>query len=303
MRFAPQLKFSPSECGTRRARAKRRAPAALAAYATVLASFFASVGGAAAQAPPAVGRPVDTAIDLQGAATELMQQTRDFHAFVVIIITAVTALVLALLVWVMVRYNRRANPEPRKFSHNTTVEVIWTVAPVLILIAIAIPSFPILYQQERTPKADFTVKVVGNSWYWSYEYPDYGVAFDSNLLPEAEARAANKPYLLAVNEPMVVPVGSTVQLLISSNDVIHSWAMPSFAVKQDAVPGRLNQGWFKVEKPGVFYGQCSELCGVRHAYMPIEVHAVERSRFDAWIASKGGALKVADAASPAPPSP
>jgi cytochrome c oxidase subunit 2 len=202
---------------------------------------------------------------------------------------------MVLLLWVMLRYNKKANPEPRKFSHNTLVEIIWTVVPVLILVAIAIRSFPLLAEEEIPPKAAITIKATGNKWYWSYEYPDLGITFDSNLLPEPDAKAANKPYLLATDEVIVVPTGTIVQVLVASNDVIHSWAMPSFGVKQDAVPGRVNHAWFNVDKPGVYYGQCSELCGLRHAFMPIEVHAVSQAEFQAWVSSKGGTFAAADA--------
>jgi cytochrome c oxidase subunit 2 len=209
----------------------------------------------------------------------------------------------------MLRYNKKANPEPRKFSHNTTVEIIWTVVPVLILVAIAIKSFPLLAEEEIPPKAALTIKATGNKWYWSYEYPDMGVSFDANVLSEPDAKKQNKPYLLAVDEPIYVPTGTIVQVLVSSNDVIHSWAMPSFGAKQDAIPGRVNHAWFNVDKPGVYYGQCSELCGLRHAFMPIEVHAVSPAEFEAWITSKGGKLSTQSAAAapaavaPAPAAP
>jgi cytochrome c oxidase subunit 2 len=254
----------------------------------VALSALGAAGAAEAIPAPEVGHPVNGAIDLQGGATIVSHNIHDFHNFLLVIITVVTLVVMALLLWVMVRYNKAANPEPRKFSHNTTVEIIWTVVPVLILVAIAIKSFPLLAEEEIPPKAAITIKATGNKWYWSYEYPDLGVSFDSSVLTKADADKANKPYLLAVDEPIVVPTGTIVQVLVSSNDVIHSWAMPSFGAKQDAIPGRVNHAWFNVDKPGVYYGQCSELCGLRHAYMPIEVHAVSQAEFAAWISSKGG---------------
>jgi cytochrome c oxidase subunit 2 len=255
-------------------------------------------GPAAAIPAPKVGEPVDGAIDLQGGATVVSAQIHEFHSFLLAIIASVTVLVLALLLWVMVRYNRRANPTPRTFSHNTLVEIIWTVVPVLILVAIATKSFPLLALEEHAPKTALTIKATGNKWYWSYEYPDQGVSFDSNVLTDKEAAAQNRPYLLAVDEPIVVPTGVNVQMIIASNDVIHSWSVPSFGVKQDAIPGRVNQTWFNVDKPGVYFGQCSQLCGLRHAFMPIEVHAVTPAEFAAWIARKGGKPAVSAAAAP-----
>lgn len=266
-----------------------------------LAAIVAATGVAEAFPAPAAGHPVDGAIDLQAAASPVMEQIRHFHEFVLIIITAVTLLVLALLLWVMIRYNKKANPVPRKFSHNTLVEVVWTVVPVLILVAIAIQSFPLLAKEELPPKAELTIKATGNSWYWNYEYPDYGVSFDSNVLKKPDAEKAGKPYLLGVDEPIYVPLHTKVRVLMTSNDVIHSWAMQSMGVKQDAIPGRVNQGWFISDRPGVYYGQCSELCGIRHAFMPIELHVVTKQEFEAWIASKGGKIAEAPAA-PAKPS-
>ncbi len=268
------------------------------------AAMAVLAGPALAQFPePVAGRPVDGAIDFQKAASPVMQQVENFHVFLLWVISLTTLVVLALLVWVMLRYNKKANPVPRKFSHNTLVEVVWTVVPVLILVAIAIQSFPLLARQEIPPQAELTIKATGNKWYWSYEYPDLNVSFDSNVLKEADAAKAGKPYLLGVDEPIYVPVNTTVRVLITSNDVIHSWAVQSFAVKQDAIPGRVNQGWFIVEKPGVYFGQCSELCGIRHAYMPIEVHAVPKAEFDAWVASKGGQVAAATPPAATPETP
>ena len=274
--------------------------AALAALFGSAASL-ALTGAAWAQAgaPVAIGRPVDGAIDMQGAATAVSGDIHAFHNFVLVIITAITLLVLALLLWIIVRYNRKANPVARKFTHNTTVEVIWTVVPVIILVLIAIQSFPLLSKEEHVPKTELTVKAVGNQWYWSYEYPDHNVSFDSRRLSRADAGAKNRPYLLAVDNPIVVPVGVNVKVIITSNDVIHSFSVPSFGVKQDAIPGKLNQGWFNVIAPGVYYGQCSQLCGIEHAFMPIEVDAVSKEDFNKWILSKGG--KLTASAEPAPP--
>ena len=248
-----------------------------------------------------VGQPTPGAIGLQPGVTPLKHDAAFFHDVILLpIITVITLFVLALLVWVVVRYNKKANPTPAKWSHNTTIEVIWTVVPVLILMFIAIFSFRLLYAYHDMPKPYMTVKATGYQWYWGYEYPDNGISeFISNVLPEDKAKAKNVPYLLAATEPLVVPVGKPVRVIVTGADVIHAFAVPAFGIISDAVPGRLNETWFKVEKPGVYYGNCRELCGVDHAYMPIEVHAVSQAEFDAWVASKGG-YKVGAAPAPAP---
>ncbi|MCE9648183.1 MAG: cytochrome c oxidase subunit II [Parvibaculum sp.] len=182
----------------------------------------------------------------------------------------------------MVRFNRKAHPTPSKTSHNTLIEVLWTVLPVLILVVIAIPSFRLLYKELVIPPAELTIKATGNQWYWGYEYPDNGdISFDANMVPEDEL--AGRPRLLAADEPVVVPVDTTVRVIVTGADVIHSWAVPAFGVKVDAVPGRLNETWFKATKVGTYYGQCSELCGQGHAFMPIEVHVVSKEEFAAWV--------------------
>jgi cytochrome c oxidase subunit 2 len=247
--------------------------------------------------------PVNGGVDFQPAATPVMREIVGFHNFLLLIIGGICLLVLALLAWVVLRYNRRANPTPRRFTHNMLVEVVWTIVPVLILVAIAWQSFPLLYHEERAPPADMTIKVTGNSWFWQYEYQDMGVQVVSNLLPEAEARAQGRPNLLAVDNPVYVPVDATVELLITSNDVIHSWTVPAFGIKQDAIPGRVNQGWIRVERPGAYYGQCSELCGINHAFMPIEVRAVPRAEFERWVAAQGGTLAPPAGAAPAGQAP
>ena len=248
-----------------------------------------------------VGQPTPGAIGLQPGVTPLKHDAAFFHDVILLpIITVITLFVLALLVWVVVRYNKKANPTPAKWSHNTTIEVIWTVVPVLILMFIAIFSFRLLYAYHDMPKPYMTVKATGYQWYWGYEYPDNGISeFISNVLPEDQAKAKNVPYLLAATEPLVVPVGKPVRVIVTGADVIHAFAVPAFGIISDAIPGRLNETWFKVEKPGVYYGNCRELCGVDHAYMPIEVHAVSQAEFDAWVASKGG-YKVGAAPAPAP---
>lgn len=247
-----------------------------------------------------VGQPTPGAIGLQPGVTPLKHDATFFHNVVLLpIITVITLFVLALLVWVMVRYNRKANPTPAKWSHNTTIEVIWTIVPVLILMFIAIFSFRLLYAYHDMPKPYMTVKATGYQWYWGYEYPDNGISeFVSNVLPEEKAKAQKVPYLLATTEPLVVPVGKPIRVQVTGADVIHAFAVPAFGVISDAVPGRLNETWFTIEKPGVYYGNCRELCGVDHAYMPIEVRAVSQAEFDAWVASKGG-YKVGAAPAPA----
>jgi cytochrome c oxidase subunit 2 len=256
-----------------------------------------SFAGAAHATPLLQGQPTPEAMHLQPAATQIMRDITSFHDFLLVIIVAISIFVAALLVWVMVRYNRAANPTPKKFTHNMLVEVIWTVVPVLILVMIAWRSFPLIYEQERIPaEAELTLKVTGNSWFWNFEYPDAGVTIAANLLPEEDAEREGRPYLLATTEPLLVPVDTTVRVLVTSNDVIHAFAVPAFGVKEDAIQGRVNETWFRVDTPGVYYGQCSELCGINHAYMPIEIHAVSRAEFDAWIASNGGAFASTDPA-------
>jgi len=224
-------------------------------------------------------------IDLMPAATAHMQDVHDFHNLLLVIITGISAFVLGLLLWVMVRYNARANPKPATWSHNTLVEVIWTILPIVVLVIIAIPSFRLLYAGDVVPpNVDLTVKAIGHQWYWSYEYPDSGgFTFDAQMLSEEDAKKAGEPRLLGTDNRVVVPVGKVVRMILTSTDVIHSWAIPAFGGKEDTVPGRLNETWFKAEREGVFYGQCSELCGARHAYMPITVEVVSQEQFDKWL--------------------
>lgn len=268
---------------------------ALVAMAAVAAAMCAGDAWAA-------GAPTPGGIDLQPAATGIMREIHDFHSFLLAIIVVITTFVLIMLLWVIVRYNRRTNPTPKKFTHNILVEVIWTVVPVLILVAIAWKSFPLIYNQERIPQAELTLKVVGNSWFWNFEYPDQGVTIAANLLPEEDARAQGRPYLLATTEPLLVPTNTNIRVLVTSNDVIHAFAVPAFGVKEDAIQGRTNETWFNVDREGVYYGQCSELCGVNHAYMPIEIHAVSRAEWEQWIAAQGGTLAAAEPAEGATPA-
>jgi cytochrome c oxidase subunit II len=262
---------------------RTRAAGALAGAAT---AFW----GAAAMAADKFGEPTNGAIDLQPGVTPLREDAIWFHNVVLMpIITVITLFVAGLLIWVIVRYNKRANPTPAKWSHNTLVEVIWTLAPVLILVFISIFSFRLLFAYNDMPKPDLTIKATGYQWYWGYEYPDQKIGeFISNNLPEDQAKAQNRPYRLAVTEPLVVPVNKVVRVQATGADVIHAFAVPSFGIIIDAVPGRLNEMWFKADREGIYYGNCRELCGVDHAFMPIEVRVVSQAAFDAWVAGKGG---------------
>ncbi|WP_424044215.1 cytochrome c oxidase subunit II [Methyloceanibacter sp.] len=235
-----------------------------------------------------LGQPSPWQIDFQESATPIMTQITDFHNYVNIIIIAITLFVLALMIYVMVRFNEKKNPEPTRTSHNTLLEVAWTVIPIFILVAIAIPSFRLLFAQYDFPKADVSITATGAQWYWSYEYPDEGIGFDSIMVQDADLKPG-QPRLLTVDNEVVVPVGANVVVGLKSNDVIHDWAVPSFGVKLDAVPGRLQQTWFRAEKEGWFYGMCSELCGRNHAFMPIAVRVVSQEEYDAWVASKKSA--------------
>lgn len=262
-----------------------------AAWGAGTFATMATMAGLAA-AQDLMGQPTPGGIDLQPAAAPLKHDAIFFHNIVLMpVITLITLLVLGLLIWIVVRYNKRANPTPARWSHNTTVEIIWTVAPVVILVGIALFSFRLLFAYHDMPEPDLTVKVTGNQWNWAYEYPDQAVPeYISNMLPEEEARARGVPYRLAADEPMVVPVGQTVRLLVTAADVIHAVALPAFGLKTDAVPGRVNETWFKAERTGVFYGQCSELCGVDHAFMPLQINVVTQAEFERWVVSKGGSM-------------
>jgi cytochrome c oxidase subunit 2 len=238
-----------------------------------------------------VGQPTGE-VRFQPQVTPIGEEATWFHNWILMpVITAITAVVLLLLLFVIVRFRRGAHPVPSRTTHNTTLEVVWTLVPVLILVGIAVPSIRLLAHQYNPPKADITVKATGNQWYWTYTYPDNG-GFEivSNGLKDADAKARGEPRLLAVDERMVVPQGAVVKVIVTASDVIHSWGVPAFWVKMDAVPGRLNETWFKADRPGVYYGQCFELCGARHGYMPIAVEVLPPAQFAAWVASKGGTM-------------
>ncbi len=221
---------------------------------------------------------------LQPAATPVMEKIEQFHNELLIIITIICIVVALLLIWVMVRFNQRSNPTPSRTHHNTTLEVVWTLVPVLILVAIAVPSFRLLYFEATIPKPDVTVNVIGRQWYWTYSYPkEGGFQFDSTMLKDDAAAKAGEPRLLGVDNPVYVPVNKVVEVITTGSDVIHSWSVPAFGVKMDAIPGRLNHTWFKATRLGTYYGQCSQLCGVNHAFMPIEVKVVTEKQYADWL--------------------
>jgi cytochrome c oxidase subunit 2 len=248
----------------------------------------------AACAKDGVGMAEPWQMDFQPAASPIMGQIHSFHVYVTIIITLIALFVLALLIYVMARFNERSNPQPSRTTHNTALEIAWTVIPVLILVAIAIPSFRLLFAQYDFPKPDLTITATGSQWYWTYEYPDHGISFDSIMVPDADLKEG-QPRLLAVDREVVVPVNKNVIVGLKSNDVIHDWAIPAFGVKLDAVPGRLQSTWFRAEREGVYYGQCSELCGRNHAFMPIAVRVVSEAEFADWIAKTKAAAAPGDA--------
>nr|WP_319499004.1 cytochrome c oxidase subunit II [uncultured Cohaesibacter sp.] len=252
-----------------------------------------------AGAPALASQPVKWGASLQPAASPVMEDVHWFGSFTFWIVIPIVLFVAVLLVIVLVRFNAKANPVPSKISHNTLLEVAWTVVPILILMVLAVPSFRLLYKQMEVPAADLTVKVTGYQWYWGYEYPDTeGVSFDSLMLSDEEraTKGTGEPRLLAVDNEMVVPVGKVVRLQITSADVIHSYAMPAMGVKMDAVPGRLNETWFMAEREGIYYGQCSELCGKDHAFMPLAVRAVSQEQFDQWLAAAADDVEAANKA-------
>jgi cytochrome c oxidase subunit II len=231
-----------------------------------------------------LGQPAPWEYKLQGSATQVMDDITSFHNWLLITITLITLLVLALLAIIVVKFNAKANPVPSRTTHNTLIEVAWTLIPVLILVAIAVPSFRLLFLELDIPKADLTIKATGKQWYWSYAYPDNGkFEFDSLLACDEARQKCQEPRLLTVDNEVVVPVNKVVRVETTGADVIHSFAVPAFGIKIDAIPGRLNETWFKANKVGVYYGQCSELCGKDHAYMPIAVRVVSDQDFAAWV--------------------
>ena len=252
---------------------------------------FAWVASAPAQEVEIVGAPSDWQWGFQLPSSPIMERVASFYdVWLLPMMLVISALVLGLMLYILLRFNRRANPEPSRNTHNVVLEAVWTLVPVVILIAIAIPSLRLLYYQERIPETEMTLKVTGHQWYWSYEYPDHGgIAFDALMVEDADLQEG-QPRLLTTDRQVYLPVNTGIRVQVTSEDVIHAWALPAAGVKMDAVPGRLNEMWLEIDRPGVYYGQCSELCGQLHGFMPIEVVAVERDRFDAWVAERQAAL-------------
>ena len=229
------------------------------------------------------GQPKDWQLGFQKAASGHMEDLVWFHDYMLLpIITGITVFVLFLVIYACVRYRATRNPVASNTSHNTLIEVIWTLVPCLILILMAVPSFKLLYSQDKIPPADVTIKAIGYQWYWGYEYPDENIVFESYMIQDSEL-LPGQPRLLSVDNEIVVPVNKVVKVLITANDVLHAWALPSFGVKRDAVPGRINETWFKADRTGTFYGQCSELCGIKHAFMPITVKVVTQKNYEKWL--------------------
>ena len=263
---------------------------------TIATSLWASAGlilaGASASAQDVnqeleiVGAPVPGLTSFQPAATELARDVQWLDYWVLVLITIITLFVTGLMIWIAIRFNHKSNPTPRTFTHNSPLEVAWTIIPIVILVFVGAFSLPILFKQQEIPEADITIKVTGYQWYWGYEYVDDGVAFDSFMLARDELEEfgySQNEYRLATDTSVVVPIGATIVMQLTGADVIHSWTIPAFGVKQDAVPGRLSQLWFAAEREGIYFGQCSELCGKDHAYMPITVKVVSQETYDAWL--------------------
>jgi len=228
-------------------------------------------------------QPKDWQLGFQKSASETMDDIVWFHDYMLLpVITAITVFVLFLIAYACIRFRASKNKEASTTSHNTFIEVIWTLVPCLILIVLAVPSFKVLYSQDEIPKADVTIKAIGYQWYWGYEYPDENIIFDSYMIEEKDLKEG-QPRLLSVDNEVYVPVNKVVKVMITANDVLHAWALPSFGVKRDAVPGRINETWFKADRVGTFYGQCSELCGIKHAFMPITVNVVTEEEYNQWL--------------------
>ncbi len=264
----------------------RAGVAALAATAGLLMAGPAAAQDAAQDAAPQIkGAPEPWQMGLQDAATPVMEEVQDFHNLLLVIITFITLFVLALMLYTGWRFHEKRNPTPSKTTHNTVIEVIWTAVPVIILVVIAIPSFKLLYYEDQVVDAEMTVKAIGRQWYWSYEYPDQGgISFDAFMVEDADIDPSKGELRqLSTNQAVVLPVGTNVRILTTSSDVLHSFAMPSMGIKRDAVPGQLNETWVRIQEEGLYYGQCSELCGVRHNAMPIEIKAVSKDEFERWV--------------------
>ncbi len=259
------------------------------AVASINAAFFAFASGASAQATEGlevIGRPIDAGIGFQPAVTEVAEDLQWLDGMLLVIITIITLFVTGLIAWCILRFNERTNKTPAGFTHNTPIEITWTVVPIVILVFIGAFSLPILFKQQEIPEADVTIKATGYQWYWGYEYPEHELSFEAFMLQREELEEygyAQDDYLLATDMAMVVPVNKTIVVQVTAADVIHSWTVPSFGVKQDGVPGRLAELWFEADREGVYFGQCSELCGKDHAYMPITVKVVSEEAYAAWL--------------------
>jgi cytochrome c oxidase subunit 2 len=259
----------------------------LAIVAAISSFFFITLPAFAAEQMPTPSFPVPWQMGLQHPVSPVAEQLVGFHSLLFWIITAITAFVLILLLIVIFRFNEKANPVPAKWSHNTPLEVLWTTIPVLILVLIAVPSYRLLYFMDRTHEAEMTIKVIGNQWYWSYEYPDSEISFDALAVPEDQIDVkAGQHRLLETDNHVVLPVDTNIRILFTATDVIHAWAVPAFGVKLDNMPGRTNESWTRVTQLGRYYGQCSELCGVDHSFMPIVVDVVSKEDYQKWVASK-----------------
>lgn len=282
-------------------------------FKTMLAGLTGAFLAAPAMAQdlPVIGRPVDAGLGFQPAATRLAERLQWLDGMILVIITLICIFVTGLLAYVVVRYNRKSNPTPSTFTHNTPIEVAWTVGPILILVWIGAFSLPVLFEQQEIPEGDITIKVTGYQWYWGYEYVGEDLVYDSYMIGSpftggdnrmsddveaqlVEAGYSKEDFLLATDTAVIVPVGKTIVMQITAADVIHSWTIPAFGVKQDAVPGRLAELWFEAKQEGVYFGQCSELCGQAHAYMPITVKVVSQDAYDAWLARSKDAGEYTD---------
>ena len=273
---------------------KRLSLVAILTGVLALAIYVHPAFAGAAEGLEIIGQPKNWAYGFQPHASPVKLQMEEFHNHLLVpIITATSLFVLALLIWVVVRYNRHVNPNPSRTTHNTMLEVVWTVVPVVILVLLVVPSMKLLYTADRTHDAEMTLNIKGYQWYWGYEYPDHGgVNFLANLVSEEDLKKNNdpRPRLLATDNPIVLPVDTNIRLLITAADVLHAFAVPAFGVKLDAVPGHTNETWVRIDKEGTYYGQCSELCGANHGFMPIEVNAVSKERFAQWIHAQGGKM-------------
>ena len=262
--------------------AGRRLRAALSAGLACFLALALQIGPAVAQAAADGPERWRWQVDLLPAATPLQARLIAFHDLLLVVSVAICVLVFALLAYIVYRFRASKNPAPSKVSHNTLLEITWTVVPVIILILIAIPSFQLLYYLDRTDQAEVTFKAIGHQWYWEYQYPDDNITFTSNMIPDAELKPG-QPRLLEVDNRVVLPVDTNIRVLTTATDVLHAWTVPSFGVKKDANPGHTNEMWFRAEREGVFYGQCSEICGINHAFMPIAVEIVSKERYAAWL--------------------